>query len=254
MTISSQLKNLQKFNEDQTKKMDAVEEGPDKAEKRDELDPTQDVADHNLFQDKTNGGQVFETFCTKNYITRKNNMDYMFFKVIEDMKEKAIYIYANKDIVYDKFRKRGVNNSLAEKYDENGDYWNSFHGFFSLIYYLIFFAIIVITFWKNQYKNYKIFVYLLAFFLLSFSIFPIYEKINDYFYNTNRMVQLILSYSFLAFIFALLNSFTNYVFDVENTEGKRDMFILYGVFGITTIIVFFRYMVYNYGFKDFVSP
>ena len=51
-----------------------------------------------------------------NYITRKNNMDYMFFKVIEDMKEKATYIYANKDIVYDKFRKRGVNNSLAEKY------------------------------------------------------------------------------------------------------------------------------------------
>lgn len=263
MTISSQLKNLHKFNEDQTKKMEEIQAKIDSPGDNANIEmlnnekasaaPTEYFKGHNLFQDKTNGGLVFETFCTTHSI-RKNNMDYIFFKVLEDMKEKATYIYANKDIVYDKFRKRGVNNSLAEKYDENGDYWNSFHGFFSLIYYLIFFAIIVITFWKNQYKNYKIFVYLLAFFLLSYSIFPIYEKINDYFYNTNRMVQLILSYSFLAFIFALLNSFTNYVFDVENTEGKRDMFILYGVFGITTIIVFFRYMVYNYGFKDFVSP
>jgi len=183
-----------------------------------------------------------------------DEMNYEFYKVLKDMKEKARYIYANKEIVYDKFRKRGVNNSLAEKYNENGNYWNSFHNLFSLIYYLIFLVILVITFLKNQYKNYKIFVYLLAFFLLSFSIFPIYEKINGYFYNTNRIVQLILSYSFLVFIFLLLNSFTNYVFDVENTEGKRDMFILYSVFGVTTIIVFFRYMVYNYGIKEFVSP
>lgn len=180
----------------------------------------------------------------------KNKIEF----ILNDMEEKAKYIFANKDIVYDKFRIRGVNNSLAGKYNEMGDYWNSFHGFFSLIYYLIIVIIFVITIWKNQYKNYKIFVYLLAFFLLSFSIFPIYEKINGYFYNTNRMVQLILSYSFLTFIFLLLNSFTNFVFDIENTEGKRDMYILYGIFGLTITLVFFRYMVYNYGIKEFVSP
>tara|TARA_B110000444_G_scaffold261293_1_gene312401 strand:- start:4310 stop:4948 length:639 start_codon:yes stop_codon:yes gene_type:complete len=174
--------------------------------------------------------------------------------MLDDMDEKGKYIFVNKDIVYDKFRIRGVNNSLAQKYNEKGDYWNSFHGFFSSIYYLIIAIIFAITIWKKQYKNYKIFVYLLAFLLLSFSIFPIYEKINDYFYNTNRIVQLILSYSFLGFIFLLLNSFTNFVFEIENMEGKRDMYILYSIFGVTSIIVFFRYMVYNYGIKEFVSP
>jgi len=196
---------------------------------------------------KENSGNICK-FLTDEIIKNKVNF------ILNDMEEKANYIFANKDIVYDKFRIRGVNNSLAGKYNEMGDYWNSFHGFFSFIYYLIIVIIFVITIWKNQYKNYKIFVYLLAFFLLSFSIFPIYEKINGYFYNTNRIVQLILAYSFLAFIFLLLNSFTNFVFDIENTEGKRDMYILYSIFGVTTTIVFFRYMVYNYGIKEFVSP
>tara|TARA_Y100000816_G_C26044466_1_gene547272 strand:- start:242 stop:988 length:747 start_codon:yes stop_codon:yes gene_type:complete len=248
MTLSSQLKNLHKYYKS------SEENG-----KTWQDDLSGNILNNYLFQTKTNGGPIFEKFLVDNRIKngnnpRNKNMDYLFFKVIEDMKEKAAYIYANKEIVYDKFRKRSVNNSLSEKYDEKGNYWNNFNNFFSLIYNLLFLAILIITFWKKQYKNYKIFVYLLAFFLLSYSIFPIYEKINDYFYNTNRMVQLILSYSFLAFVFLLLNSFTNYVFDVENTEGKRDMFILYGVFGVTAIIVFFRYMVYNYGFKDFVSP
>ena len=36
----------------------------------------------------------------------QNEMNYEFYKVLKDMKEKARYIYANKEIVYDKFRKR----------------------------------------------------------------------------------------------------------------------------------------------------
>ena len=205
---------------------------------------------NNLFNKKDNGEDAFNDMFEREGL----NMDYKFFKVLEDMDEKMNYLYANKKIVYDKFRRRGVNNSLSGKYEEMSNYWDSFHFFLSLIYNSLFVIIISITIWKNQYKNYKIFVYLLAFFLLSYSIFPIYEKINGYFYNTNRIVQMILSYSFLVFIFLLLNSFTKYVFDLENSEGKRDMKILYGVLGATAIIVFFRYMVYNYGFKDFVSP
>ena len=236
MTLSSELKNIHS---------NIINKGWN--------DVSRNECENDLFKKKTNGGGEFKTFCTENNVD-ETNMDYKFFKVLKDMKEKTNYLYANKKIVYDKFRKRGVDNSLAEKYEEKSNYWNSFHDFFSLIYYLLFVVIICITVWKNQYKNYKIFIYLLLFFLLSYSIFPIYEKINGYFYNTNRIVQLIMSYSFLVFIFLLLNSFTNYVFDQENTEGKRDMMILYGVFGVTAIIVFFRYMVYNYGFKDFVSP
>lgn len=199
---------------------------------------------------ETQWKDISENICNNNFKYIKNGVDIM----LDDMEEKIKYIYANKKIVYDKFRIRGVNNSLAQKYNEKGDYWESFHGFFSVIYYSIFAIILVLTIWKNQYKNYKIFVYLLVFFLLSFSIFPIYEKINTYFYNTNRIVQLILSYSFLAFTFLLLNSFTNFVFDIENTEGKRDMYILYSIVGVTAIIVFLRYLVYNYGIKEFVSP
>jgi len=202
-----------------------------------------------LFSKKNKTGEFKQWYSATDNNVEK--IDFLYFKIVKDIQEKLYYIFTNEEVVYDKFRKEGVNNSLAKKENDTVKYYENYNSYLKIFYYLLITTIVIITVVKGQYKNKKILIYVLALFLLPYGIQPIFEKIHYSFYNTSRIIQLSISYIFLAIMFLLLNSFSMYVFDDANFEGNRDMKILYGILFMSGVFIFSRYLFYNYGLKEF---
>lgn len=146
-----------------------------------------------------------------------------------------------------------INKRLSKYY---GDEKESYKDIVTVVKYIFYFLLIcigIVFLIKQQFSNLKIIFFVLLLFLTTYVIEPIYIYINDLLYNSNRTVVLSAMYGVLLLFFTLFISFKYFVFDsIEGKdEGKRDLYILGGLFAFSAFLVFYNYIKQKFGLASF---
>lgn len=146
-----------------------------------------------------------------------------------------------------------INKRLSKYYGDERESYKDIVVVLQYIFYFFLICITIIFLVKQQFSNLKIVFFTLLLFLTTYVIEPIYIYINDMLYNSNRTVVLSVMYGVLILFFTLFVSFKYFVFDsIEGKdEGKRDLYILGGLFAFSALSVFYNYIKQKFGLANF---
>jgi hypothetical protein len=241
--------------------------------------------DNNLIKDKNifksfypNFKRYFGTISTKSNEKVPESKEWSDFVSKLNNKENLIHIFfwnlltkienfGLKNIPFKKVKKKkkegfdnkienieNVNKRLKEYSNEEYELLEKTKEVLKGIFWAFLIIIFIIFVVKGQFSNLKILFYILLLFVINYTSDPIYLLIKENTYHLNRIFQLGILYLVMILTFVLFISFKYFVFNEEDgsSEGKTDMYILFGIIGFSGILMLSNYLYYNKGFKKFI--